>query len=140
MKPSSVTKMTSSIEIIPYQRIEELEYFYTSDSVKNERVIEVPDIKEKKKGNEEVQGQWSLEQIEAVMDILRIRAFVVPKNKGGQEIPVIPSREEYLNAHLKAKQSSLDNFTSSQDSREAYICVLKRKMDVVLRKHSKQRI
>lgn len=48
----------SNIEINPYQIIEELEYFYTSDSVKNERVIEVPDnIKEKKKGTIEVQGQ-----------------------------------------------------------------------------------
>ena len=39
--------------IIPFQRIEELEYFYTSDSVKNDKVIEVVDVKEgaKKKRN-----------------------------------------------------------------------------------------
>ena len=120
----------SNIGIVPYQRIQELEYFYTSDSVKNERVIVVPDINEKKKGTEKVQGQWSLEQIEAAMDILRVKPFVVPKNKGGQEIPIFASRDEYLKAHLKSKHRSLDNFTSSQESREAYISVLKHKMEM----------
>ena len=34
----------NEFRIIPYQRIEELDYFYTSDSVKFERAIEVVDV------------------------------------------------------------------------------------------------
>ena len=115
--------------IIPFQRIEELEYFYTSDSVKNDKVIEVVDVKDKKKFSEEVQGQWALEQIEAVLDILRVRLFVIPKDKGGYEIPTIASREEYMAAHTEAKSKTLDHLVSTQDSREIYIQVLKSKME-----------
>lgn len=121
--------MSNESEIVPYQRIEELEYFYTSDSVKNDSVIEIVDVKEKKLFSEEVQGQWALEQIEAVMDILRVRMFVIPKDKGGYDLPIIQTRGEYLRSHLLAKQRGLDNFSNSQDSREAYIQVLYEKME-----------
>lgn len=46
--------------ITPFQRIEELEYFYTSDSVKNDKVIDVVDMKEKKKSPKRFRanGHW----------------------------------------------------------------------------------
>ena len=116
------------MEIIPYQRIAELEYFYTSDSVKNENAIEVVDIKSKKKFSEEVQGQWALEQVEAVMNILRVKMFVIPIDRGGYEFPVIAPIEEYLEAHLKAKEKAIDNFKSSQEDRQIYVQALHKKM------------
>ena len=115
--------------IVPFQRIDELEYFYTSDSVKNDKVIEVVDVKEKKKFSEEVQGQWALEQIEAVLDILRVRAFVIPKDKGGHDFPVINSRERYFDAHVESKRRTLENIGDAQDAREAYIDVLRQRME-----------
>lgn len=115
--------------ITPFQRIEELEYFYTSDSVKNDKVIEVVDVKDKKKFSEEVQGQLALEQIEAVLDILRVRLFVIPKDKGGYDIPTIESRDEYMAAHAEAKSKTLNHLVSTQDSREIYVQVLKTKME-----------
>ena len=93
--------------IVPYQRIEELDCFYTSNSVKFERAIEVVDVKNKKKLSEEVQGQWVLEQVEAVLDVLRVKAFVIPSDKGGCEIPCIPARDEYITAHLNSKMRGL---------------------------------
>jgi len=115
--------------IVPYQRIKELEYFYTSDSVKNDKVIDIVDVKEKKKFSEEVQGLWALEQIEAVLDILRVRMFVLPKDKGGVEMPDIQSREEYVRAHVEVKAKGLDNISDALEAREAYIEVLRAKME-----------
>jgi hypothetical protein len=122
-------KMMRDEEIIPYQRIEELEYFYTSDSVKNDKVIEVVDVKEKKKFSEEVQGQWALEQIDGVLDILRVRIFVIPKEKGGCDIPVIQSREAYFDVHMAVKRRGLESIGEANDAREEYIAVLKTKME-----------
>ena len=42
--------------IVPFQRIAELEYFYTTESGNNDKIIEVVDLKDKKKCSEEVQG------------------------------------------------------------------------------------
>ena len=121
---------TEYMEIIPFQRITELEYFYTSDSVKNDKVIEVVDLKEKKKFSEEVQGQYALDQLEATLDVLRVKQFVIPtKDKGGCEIPEVPSREDYFNAHVEAKSKTVTNIMDSQAARGSYLEVLKRKME-----------
>jgi hypothetical protein len=117
-------------DIVPFQRIHELHYFYTSDSVKNDRVIDTIDLKNKKKFSEDVQGQWALEQIEAVLDVLRVRPFVIPRDKGGCGFPMISSREEYYVAHTELKRKTLENLNESQDAREAYVEVLKKKMQV----------
>jgi hypothetical protein len=62
--------------------------------------------------SEEVQGQWALDQIEAVLDILKVRNFVIPKDKGEKEIP----REEYFEAYLDSKQRTLINIAESQEA------------------------
>ena len=94
-------------EVVPFKRIEELEYFYTSDSVKNDKVIDVADLKDKKKFSEDVQGLWALEQIEAVLDVLRVRVFVIPKDKGGCDLPEINSRDVYYEAHINSKKKNV---------------------------------
>lgn len=126
---SVISNLNGEITIVPYQRIEEMEYFYTSESVKNDKVLEVVDLKDKKKFSEEAQGLWVLEQIEAVLDILRVKNFVLPKDKDGVEIPVIGPREEYFEAFKEAKRSTIANIVDAQDAREAYIDILKLKME-----------
>lgn len=122
--------LVSEIEgIIPFQRMEQLEYFYTSDSVKNDKVIEVVDLKDKKKFPEEVQGQWALDQLEATLDVLRVKNFVIPKDKGGFDIPEIESRDIYFEAHLEAKRGTVANLEDSQTARQDYITVLRMKME-----------
>jgi hypothetical protein len=116
-------------DIVPFQRITELDYFYTSDSVKNDKVIEVLDLKEKKKFSEEVQGQWALDQLEATLDVLRVKHFIIPRDKGGVDIPVINSRDAYFSAHLEAKSTSVTNIMEARQAREAYLEILKSKMD-----------
>ena len=49
MGESVISNVNGEIRIVPYQRIEEMEYFYTSESVKNDKVLEVVDLKDKKK-------------------------------------------------------------------------------------------
>ena len=115
--------------IVPFERIEVMHYFYTSDSVKNDKVIEVVDVKDKKKATEEVQGAWALEQTESVLDALRVRSFVIQKDKGGHEIPTIEKREKYVEAHAKAKQKTLNHLVNSQENRETYIEVLRNRME-----------
>ena len=92
-------------------------------------IIEAVDLKDKKKFSEEVQGQWALEQIEAVLDVLRVRIFVIPKDKGGCEFPEIKSREQYFDAHLESKGKALENIANAQSAREDYIEVLRIKME-----------
>lgn len=82
--------------VVPDQRIKELQSFY----IKRDAITIEDGLLAKDKINDETQGKWATNKFaEAASEMFLAEFVTIPLNQGGYEIPTVPRKEDYINAH-----------------------------------------
>jgi hypothetical protein len=95
------------MDLEPFGRIQELRLFYVTGNVSVVQ-YDVEELPASKKVSEESSGIWATEQMLIAAKALDVEVFILPKDKGGVDLPVVRDQDEYVEVHLKLKKSVIE--------------------------------
>jgi hypothetical protein len=124
--------MGQGVKVTPYDRIEDLQDFYSRGTNATSNVIEA-DLK--KKMSEEARGQWVTEQLTSAAKAMAVEQFVIPLDRGSaREIPAIPALDEYVEAYINLNAESMDKRKDKMKLKEEYAGMCQKRLEVYRRR------
>lgn len=95
-----------NVGIIPNTRIESLKCFYASS------ILSLGDLVDEVVPSglsEDARGSWATKKVMEAAVAFNVQQFIECDEKGGEQLPIIEELEEYVLAHKKIKEGSMND-------------------------------